>query len=328
MSRVGHVLKEPQNKTMEKREKEALDNLKELTPVKEATEPKVDTTIDIVTTKEEAQGVGSKVIVLRRQEGNNHLPKEVWAESEVKLSSVFKNRQPLKGFPDPKDEERYLTELLVHRPGDREWSEEVKRFWAELRIKVPYGGVKLEIGKDASGNPLKIMEWVYYNFAKQHPQVADTKEEMEKYHHFQFYIQDPEKETENKTLSVKRAKMASIEFIKLADDKDLSRDILRVLNSKIRVDSLNDDEIENTLFDEQRSNPDKFLKIAKDKNIKIRASISRFLEYGVLQKVGNSIINGDETIGNDMAEAIIYLKNPKNSGVLNILEVRLKEKTR
>ena len=40
----------------------------------------------------------SKKIFLRRKEINNHLPKEVLAEAVSKLSSVYVNRQPLKGL--------------------------------------------------------------------------------------------------------------------------------------------------------------------------------------------------------------------------------------
>ena len=39
----------------------------------------------------------SKKIFIRRKELNNHLPKAVRAEAVYKLSSVYVNRQPLKG---------------------------------------------------------------------------------------------------------------------------------------------------------------------------------------------------------------------------------------
>ena len=57
----------------------------------------------------------SKKVYLRRKEINNHLPKEVLAEAVSRLSSVFVNRQPLKGF-SPADEKKYLNGILDVSP--------------------------------------------------------------------------------------------------------------------------------------------------------------------------------------------------------------------
>ena len=40
----------------------------------------------------------SKKVYLRREDLGGYLPKAVQAEAKSKLSSVFVNRQPLKGF--------------------------------------------------------------------------------------------------------------------------------------------------------------------------------------------------------------------------------------
>ena len=50
----------------------------------------------------------SKKVFLRRKDLDSHLPKAVRAEAKMKLSSVYVNRQPLKGF-DPEDEKKYLN---------------------------------------------------------------------------------------------------------------------------------------------------------------------------------------------------------------------------
>ena len=54
----------------------------------------------------------SKTVFLRRKEINNHLPKAVRAEAIMKLSSVYVNRQPLKGLSP--SEEKELMEF--YRP--------------------------------------------------------------------------------------------------------------------------------------------------------------------------------------------------------------------
>ena len=56
----------------------------------------------------------SKKVYLRCKEVMNHLPKEVKAEAVLKLSSVFVNRQPLKGF-SAEDEKKYLDGILDNK---------------------------------------------------------------------------------------------------------------------------------------------------------------------------------------------------------------------
>lgn len=295
------------------------------TAPKAAAEKEVETTTSKKSTTIKASvDFGTKKIYVRRKEVASHLPKEIRAEAIVKLSSVFVNRQPLKGFTDTETETKYLSTLLDVGPEDREWSRYVRRFWAELRIPIGFAGMELEVGKDQDGEPLNLMDFIKYNFAKRHPLVADSIEEMQKSSLMRFYIQDPNKDDKKKNNSVQVAKRADREFIKASDDVVRMRNILRVL-SNVKVDTLDSEQIENMLFDLKQKSPAKFLKFATDENLDVRAEISSFIESGVLHKVGNAIVNVDETLGEDMDDAIRVLKSPKRSGVLNTLRLRHKE---
>ena len=101
--------------------------------------------------------MASKKVYLRRKDIDNFLPEEVRAEAVMKLSSVFVNRQPLKGF-DYEDEKKYLKGILDVDPENQSWPKYAKTFWAELTIKVGFEGVELEIGKDDKGWPISIMD--------------------------------------------------------------------------------------------------------------------------------------------------------------------------
>ena len=298
---------------------------KKETAPKAAAEKDVETTTSKKSTTIKASvDFGTKKIYVRRKEVASHLPKEIRAEAVVKLSSVFVNRQPLRGFTDTEIETKYLATLLDVGPEDREWSRYVRRFWAELRIPVGFAGMELEVGKDQDGEPLNLMDFIKYNFAKRHPLVADSLEEMQKSSLMRFYIQDPNKDDKRKNNSVQVAKRADREFIKASDDVVRMKNILRVL-SNVKVDTLDSEQVENMLFDLKQKSPAKFLKFATDDNLDIRAEISSFIESGVLHKVGNAIVNVDETLGEDMDDAIRVLKSPKRSGVLNTLRLRHKE---
>ena len=50
----------------------------------------------------------SKKIFIRREDLGGHLPKAVRAEAVLKLSSLYVNRQPLKGI-DAEDEKKIFT---------------------------------------------------------------------------------------------------------------------------------------------------------------------------------------------------------------------------
>ena len=225
---------------------------------------------------------------------------------------------------DSDEEKKYLGTLLDVGPEDKEWGRHTRRFWAELRIPVGFSGVPLEVGVDQEGWPLKLMDYIKYRFAKAHALVASSEEEMMRNAQKRFFILNPKAEATKKHGNIQLAKRADREFIKACDDPKRMQNLLKVL-SKVRVDGMTAESIENFLYDLKVKEPNKFLTAAMDENLDIRAEIATFVEYGVLQKIGNAIVHLDETIGADENETIIYLKNPKKSGVLNVLRTKLIE---
>ena len=95
----------------------------------------------------------SKKIFIRRKDLDNHLPKAVRADSVMKLSSVYVNRQPLKAF-NVEEEKKYLSGILDVTSDHVDWPKHAKRFWADMTNPVGFTGVELEIGLDDNKNPL------------------------------------------------------------------------------------------------------------------------------------------------------------------------------
>ena len=79
-----------------------------------------------------------------------------------------------------------------------------------------------------------------------------------------------------------------------------------------------------TLETELDADPTQFLMYAQDKNIEHQAFIQDCLTHDVLRQVGNTYLNGDEAIGDSLEEAVLYLKDKKNSSVYTTLKARLK----
>jgi len=265
----------------------------------------------------------SKKVFLRQKELLNHLPKAVRAEAVMRISSVYVNRQPLKGF-DPEDEKKYMQEVLDVSPDHGDWPKHSKQFWADLTIPVGFTGVELEIGKDDNGKPLSIMDYIKYNFALRHPHVALTKEEMNKDYSKRFYIQDLSREDKVKNNSIQFKKDADKEFIKASSNPKSMKRILRLM-SDVNPDRMTSEQIENALYEIKNTSPKKFIRVAIDKNLELKAEIEEMVSAGVLRKIGNQVIFIDEVLGDTIDDAVVHLKDKKNSGKLTILRAKLKE---
>lgn len=265
----------------------------------------------------------SKKVFLRRKEINNHLPKEVLAEAVSKLSSVYVNRQPLKGL-STEDEKKYLNGILDVSPDHVDWPKHIKRYWAEMTIPVGFTGVELEIGTDSKGNPLNIIDWIKYQFALKHPHVAMSQKDMTGRQ--RFYIYDTSRAEQKKFNDIQFRKDADKEFIKLSSDKKGMKRVLRLI-SNLNPDRLTDEQIETALYDIKTKEPKRFVKIVMDKNLEVKAEIEEMVSAGVLRKIGNQVIFIDEVLGETMEDAVVFLKNKKNSGKLTTLRAKLKEVT-
>ena len=79
------------------------------------------------------------------------------------------------------------------------------------------------------------------------------------------------------------------------------------------------------LYDVKEKQPKKFLKIATDKQLSMKAEIEEMVSAGILRKIGNQIVFIDEILGDTLENAILHLKDKKNSSKLTILRAKLKE---
>ena len=101
--------------------------------------------------------------------------------------------------------------------------------------------------------------------------------------------------------------------------------ILRLLSVDRNPDKMTALQKENALYDLKNENPKKFFKISTDKNLEVKAEVEELVSAGVLRRIGNQVVYLDEVIGETLEDAVVYLKNKKNSGALTILRVKLKE---
>ena len=264
----------------------------------------------------------SKKVYLRAKQINNHLPKEISASAVRKLSSVYVNRQPLKPF-SPDDEKKYLGGMLDVDAAHMEWPKHTKKYWAEFTIPVGFEGVELEVGLTDDGHPVDITDFIKYNFALKHPHVALTEEEMNASSQKRFYIHDDTKKDMQRNNDIQIKKDADKAFIKVSNDEKQMRRVFRLLGST-NPDSLTREQVENMLYDIKEKSPKKFIKVAQDKHLELKAEIETMVSAGVLRKIGNQVIFIDEVLGETMDDTVIHLNDKKNSGKLTTLRAKLK----
>lgn len=263
-----------------------------------------------------------KTVTLRRKELMGHLPKEVRVSAKTKLGSIYVGRQPLRGV-EGKEEKELLDGLLDVGPDHNDFVKHAKKFWSELSLSIPFEGINLDVSTDENGKPFNTEDYLKYKFALKHPHVALNKENMNSTH--RFYIHDTNRDLIKKNNEIQVRKDADKEFIKVtADDKKMTR-ILRILSTDRNPDKLTLLQKENALYDLKNKNPKKFFKVATDKNLEVKAEIEEMVSAGVLRRIGNQVVYLDEVIGESLEDAVVYLKNKKNSGTLTILRVKLKE---
>ncbi len=99
--------------------------------------------------------------------------------------------------------------------------------------------------------------------------------------------------------------------------------MFRLLGS-INPDTLTREQVENLLYDIKEKSPKKFIKVAQDKHLELKAEIETMVSAGVLRKIGNQVIFIDEVLGETMDDTVIHLNDKKNSGKLTTLRAKLK----
>ena len=139
-----------------------------------------------------------------------------------------------------------------------------------------------------------------------------------------FYIQDLTRDDKVKNNEIQVKKDADKEFIKISSNEKSMKRVLRLM-SNTNPDRMTLEQIENSLYEFKNSNPKKFVRIATDKHLELKAEIEEMVSAGVLRKIGNQIIFIDEVLGDTVEDTVIYLKDKKNSGKLTLLRAKLKE---
>lgn len=286
-------------------------------------------------------------------------PEDIKNLSTKKIGSVYtKTGDVLRGLT-LEEEVFYLPTVLGVAANDPAFGRATRMFWADISIVLDAeaGDYELNIDgewkdfEDSNGNKIKrfvpenITDWLHYKFIQKHPRVAHKKEDIigadgsvtvndKKY---MYYIENPEdikkKDEEILDLNLKADKLFLQLFqeAKGEENKDKISWVVDMYKGEVDADDPTDTRtlvdpksIQNFLYNKKRKNPTKFISIVSDELLEEKSFITRCISDGLLQRIGNTIVDDQQPIGESLKEAAIYLKNPKNSKIYLSLKERLK----
>ncbi len=259
-----------------------------------------------------------KTVFIYRRPNTTNLPDDIYVEAKRRIGSVYmKGGDILKGL-NIAEQKKWLPEVMGISPSDPTWSRQVKQFYANLTIEVPTEGVTLNIDVDEEGNPLNVMDFVKYRFCLNHPHVSGDQAGNKG----RYYISDPQKEEAQAVSGTRLRKDAYKQLILLSEDEKKSVQVLKAFGQK--TVGLTKAQMELELEDLLEDDAAEFIRVTTDKNLETVSFIWDCIEKGVLRKSGNTMLFGDEVLGDDMEQCIRFLNNKKNSSMLLDIKAKVK----
>lgn len=264
--------------------------------------------------------MSSKIIEIRRKPNKTNLPDHLYEDSTKSIGASLGPSGEVATGLSVAEIEKYMPTLLGISASSPSFYKAVSDYFASMTVKVDTTGVSLQIGMDDKGNPINLQDYITYRFITINPKVASSKADVRVAH--QFFLYDPQEETDRKYAQLQMKKNAEKEFIKLTADKKKLELVLTILDPYAL--RLNPQEQELRINSIKESEPERFLVICTDAHLETKAFIEKCLTAEALRRVGNIFLNGDQKLGDTMEETVLFLEDPKNSELVATLKARVK----
>lgn len=307
--------------------------------------------------------IEEKFVTIRQCGSKSRLPKNIKEEISARIGSRFKKgtRDVLIGLSI--EERGYILPLVIlasEENKDLDWRIQMRNFYADLVIDVPYmKGLLLNIATEkrsvkdiTSGKmveveafPVEPMDYVMYKQCIADNRVATTDHEIKYKGNFKFYLEDTNKAKDlarKVRISLNEIDKSYLKLIAIDDKTSKFRDekkldaVLRLLNASAYVTLTDEDKIEKLselrdvakdLVSNQQTELSKvpFQNIINDSDLGIKSEIMMMVEIGALEQVNTyyRIPDTDTHVGANMKEAVLFIKDSNNSEVISKLRYKV-----
>lgn len=284
----------------------------------------------------------SRLIIIHRklsfsQEAHNDPEVLDWFNQSLKtIGPYWKGRVVGTGLTY--QEQRLLLPYVIGvEAEDKDFRKQVELYYHEILTKVPPQGLKLEIGLEDDSQPLSdhnlplnIQQYVIYRHAIGHPKMAQNLSEAERNPIKSLYIHDPEQVSNTDIQLSILEDQAIASYFKYKDDEVKVDQILTMLGVSVKGLSLPEKAIRLKGFTkkdaakgdlENQADFTRFIDICEDPDLMLKYLIQEMVGAQILERQGTTIFikESGEPLGANAKEAVLFLKNPKNSRIYNML---------
>lgn len=136
-----------------------------------------------------------------------------------------------------------------------------------------------------------------------------------------IYNEETEALVKNKKFTVER------KAGKLFDDLsvDQMRDLLKLYPGFANSNSVSASIVETKLYEFMKTDPEKFIGLAQDKNLDMKVFLKDLVQAKILRKNRTAYYYGTDALGHDDESTITYLEDPTNNGLLIALKQELEK---
>lgn len=299
----------------------------------------------------------SKIVYLKRarpfihESINSETMQEQLSYTKRSISSYFASpNSPKIGTGLTPAEEKILIPALLGIEVNAQFYDKLTLFYTEIETKVPHGerGLELQVGLEISNNlpvthvvkegdvvrqnlPINLMDYVRYRHAIAFPYTAPSPEAASGNPLVQYFIEDPTLVLAQKINETEIKDKAMADYQQVKSDMKRVKMLVTVMKPYIKkkpgkplvnINNLGPDELILVLRELAIERPEKFHEFANDADLKKRYFIDELLGVGLIQRVGNSIIekSTNTVMGDTVKEVVLFLWNAKEATRLQRLK--------
>lgn len=272
--------------------------------------------------------MSSRIIFVRRRKNNSKIPDELYSEAKRKIGGkITTTGEPLKGLT-PEEEIKWLPSLLATPVNDVGFRKKVNDFWYNIMIIVQQkDGTPLEIGMDATGEPISVGDYIKYRYLLKCPEVASDEKALKSDPTKKYFIYDPaaSKIEDYDKMQVKKDSYKKFILI-TADEKgdDKIKHLFRMLTGK-NPDIFDRRDMELALEKISMEDPKRFIQYADNKNLEVESLIAKAVSLEVVHKFGETYRYTDQLLGDSMDSTVAFLIDKKNSELMTTIKQKIKE---
>lgn len=226
-----------------------------------------------------------------------------------------------------------MPRIIAVDAEDRGFLEACNNYFHEMDTKVPYVGVRLEIGLEIDNDkavskdnmPLNPSHFVKWRHALGHPYVGMNEKEAMSNPLKQFYVFDP-LESKNKEKKNRDEQDAAMQiYLKVKMEPEKVKQMVVLMGADPR--EFTPDTMVDFLKEKAQKEPEKFVQAYSGEDLEVKYWLLNMAKLGVLLRVGDKFIDivTKKTIGQNMEESIAYFLDPENSNNIVVLKARMQD---